>query len=398
MKSDLLTSLPIVPEEYDIACYEKVDYSKCNSLMHPIERRFINGLLRYYQPQNILELGLSRGGGTINLLNAIEDMPGANLTSIDKRDYYSYTDKSKFIPIAIDAKEFFPCYPASKWRLVTGKDTSEVMESFGEKFDFVVIDTAHNHPIESFNFLCILPYLRDGAVVVMHDISASVFNNGYCVAPRTLMCSVVAEKLLPRLEYDFLRHFSRDGSSNILVRNIVAMQIIPDTRKYISNVFQALMLPWETYPADDIENVRTLLSKHYTPEQMDDFGKAMEINSAWHVSGKRTFDIARPRNTWTKWDGRPVIFYGAGSKMREILHCLRAIDVPFNFPIWDQYAEKIGDIDGHKVTKPDLETRVPYGHAAVITIADRAAARPVRERLESIGYIVFNGTEDFAAV
>jgi hypothetical protein len=72
--------------------------------------------------------------------------------------------------------------------------------------------------------------------------------------------------------------------------------------------------------------------------------------------------------------------------------------VPFNFPIWDQNAEKIGDIDGHKVTKPDLETRVPYGHAAVITIADRAVARPVRDKLESIGYIVFNGTEDFAAV
>jgi predicted O-methyltransferase YrrM len=388
VKSDLLTSLPIVPEDYDIARYEKMDYSKCHSEMLPIERRFVNGLLRYYQPKNILEVGVSRGGGTVNLLNAIEDMPDANLTSIDKLDYF-YADKS--IPVAVDVKEVFPCYPAGKWRLVTGKDPSEVMESFGKVFDFVVIDTAHTHPIESFNFLCVLPYLKDGAVVIMHDISMFIFYNGRFLAPRTLMCSVVAEKLLPRHEYDFLYGYGPT------VRNIVALQIIPDTRKYIGNVFQALMLPWETYSADDTENVRKHLSKHYTSEQMDDFDKAMRINAAWIASGKRTFDIAHLRSAWMKWNGRPVIFYGAGSKMGEILSYLRAIDVPFNFPIWDQHADKIGEIDGHKVTKPDLETHVPYGHVAVITIKTESAARSVREKLENIGYIVFNGTEDFAA-
>jgi predicted O-methyltransferase YrrM len=390
MKSDILTSLPIVPEEYDVVRYEKVDYSKCRSEMHSIERRFVNGLLRYYEPENVLEVGVSRGGGTVNLLNAIEDMPGVTLTSIDRVDYW-HGDKS--VPVAADAKEAFPDCPTDKWKLIIGKDPSEVMESLGKKFDFAVIDTDHGHPIESLNFLCILPYLKDGSIVLLHDVSFFVSQNRVCtLAPRTLMCSVVGEKLLPETEYVFKYPHSEP------VHNIIAIQITSDTRKYIGNVFQAMMLPWETYPADDIENVRNHLSKHYTSQQMNDFGKAARINSVWHASDKKTFNITRFRNAWMKWAGRPVVFYGAGSKMKKILCPLRVIDVPFDFPIWDQNAEKIGEIEGHKVTKPDFETHVPYGHVAVITIADKDIAHSVREKLESIGYIVFHGTEDFAAV
>jgi cellulose biosynthesis protein BcsQ len=44
-----------------------------------------------------------------------------------------------------------------KWELIRGKDPSEVMESIGKKFDFAVIDTAHLHPVETLNFLCVLP-------------------------------------------------------------------------------------------------------------------------------------------------------------------------------------------------------------------------------------------------
>jgi predicted O-methyltransferase YrrM len=390
VKSDLLTSLPIVPEEYDVAHHEKVDHAKYHSEMLPIERRFVNGLLRYYQPENVLEVGVARGGGTVNLLNAMDDMHGATLTSIDRVDYW-YGDG--ITRVAACVKDAFQDYPVNKWKLLTGKDPSEVMESLEKIFDFAVIDTAHGHPIESLNFLCILPYLKDGAIVLLHDISLFVAKDGNCsLAPRTLMCSVVAEKLSPRSEYVFTH------SRSETVRNIVALQITPDTRKYVGNIFQALMLPWEIYPADDIENVRKHLSKHYAREQMDDFDKAAGLNVTWIASGKRTFSITCLRNAWTKWAGRPVVFYGAGTKMKDILRYLKTIEVPFDFPIWDQNAEKIGEIDGHKVTKPDLETSAPYGHVAVITIADKAVAYSVREKFERLGYIVFHGTEDFAAV
>ena len=47
------------------------------------ERRFVNGLIRYFKPKNILEIGVNIGEGSATILNAAKDY-GAKLTSIDK--------------------------------------------------------------------------------------------------------------------------------------------------------------------------------------------------------------------------------------------------------------------------------------------------------------------------
>jgi hypothetical protein len=390
MKSDLISALPIVPEKYEVSHYDEIDYQELHSEMAIIERKFINGLIRWYQPRNILEIGVCAGGGSVNILNAIRDMPDSSLTSIDCVDFY-WHDRSR--PVGFDVWTAFPGGPFNEWNLIMGKDLSEVIEGLGKTFDFVVIDSSHQHPIETINFLCALPYLKDGSIVVLQDTTLYAINDMlWGFAPRILMCSVAAEKLLPREGYTF-----REDDDPL--HNIVAFQVTADTRKYIGNLFQALMLPWETNMLHSgyFKSVRSLLDKHYSAEQMEAFDRGTEMNSVWFTSGKLTFSSERAYilHTFTKLKNRKVIFYGAGKNMCSLLKLLQTAKVPFDFPIWDINADKIGQIYGAEITKPDFITCASASSPVVITISNHKIASSVAERLEELGYEVYYSLLDY---
>ena len=383
MKITRLNELAIKPESYEVARYEKADWHTVFSQMSPTERRFINGLLRYYKPERVLEIGVSRGGGTVNILNAISDMPNTQLYSVDvlTADW-----------CGIEAKTRFPDISDSKWRLITGKDTSELISELAEngKFDFAVIDSMHLHPVESLNFLSILPYLSDGAIVVLHDISVFAFpkENGTNLASRILFSSIVGEKLSPVYGDEV------DKNSLPGVINIVAIQISSDTRKYVSNIFDGLLHPWEYFPYQYLDSVRGLLMKHYSTGDIAKFDKAREQSGVWLLSGKRTFSGEKLRKMWAEKFSVPTVFYGAGYYMRNYLKRLSELDIPFDAQIWDMNAENIGKISGYQVLVPDFETAVKDS-IAVITIKDNAIAREVRTKLEPLGYTVYHGIDKY---
>jgi len=267
MKKDILSALPIIPEEYDVEHLKKIDFSAVHSEMFHIERLFINGLIRHYQPKNILEVGVAFGGGTVNILNAISDIPESTLVSIDRFRYH-YRDKD--VLIGADVEIYRDVLPADKWQLITGKDPSEVMGSLGRRFDFVVMDTTHVLPGEVLTFLCIFPYLNDGAIVVIHDISAFLNDNwANRTAPRILFSALAGKKLLPK---------SKTKMNKYYANNIGAVQINSDTRNYISNVFQALTLPWGYYPEEEVRNTRLFISKHYDSYMQTNFEEAVNWN------------------------------------------------------------------------------------------------------------------------
>jgi len=58
------------------------------------EQEFFHGLIRVIKPKKIVEIGAFRGGSTAIILNAIKDMNGSKLYSIDKM-VYCYKDSSK---------------------------------------------------------------------------------------------------------------------------------------------------------------------------------------------------------------------------------------------------------------------------------------------------------------
>ncbi len=64
------------------------------SEMSKNERYFLNGIIRALKPRKILEVGVSSGGGSAIILNAISDIDGAKLYSVDYAEKaYKYPDK-----------------------------------------------------------------------------------------------------------------------------------------------------------------------------------------------------------------------------------------------------------------------------------------------------------------
>ena len=199
MKTTKISKLSFLPEEYGKKIYEKIDWSVIDSEMTDGQRRFINGLVQYYKPNKVLELGVSAGGGTTVLLNSVESYGGI-LYSIDSaKQFYRNPD----LPVGYCALEKYSDLLNRKWHLFVGQDPADVMDTIDEKFDFCVIDTYHHHPVEILNFIAILPWLNDGAVVVMHDTAAFEWRTKSTflrmLAPRLLLSVVCAEKYIPDL-------------------------------------------------------------------------------------------------------------------------------------------------------------------------------------------------------
>lgn len=236
----------------------QIDPQVCElSEMHFVERAFVTGLILEHKPEKILEVGVAAGGGAVVILNALSGADTAVLHSVDLFEYY-YRDKSKRSGWMV---ETYAPQHLRKWKPYLGKDTLEVMGEIGE-VDFLILDTAHIHPVETLNFLCVLPYLKNEAIVVIHDINLPLSLSGYkthSYACRLLFDNVVAKKITPTQQYPNCP-------------NIGAFQISEDTRKYVDNLFSTLLYPWgrlyskpwtELIPAQFIEKYPLFFSKHY---------------------------------------------------------------------------------------------------------------------------------------
>ena len=128
------------------------------------ERCFLNGIIRQTKPKKVLELGVSAGGSSALILNAIKDTD-ARLYSIDYNEKW-YRDESKPTGYIIDE-----CFSQlkDKWQLFTGGTAARFMEQVGGDIDICLIDTVHANPGEFLDFLIVLPYLKKNAVLVLHD-------------------------------------------------------------------------------------------------------------------------------------------------------------------------------------------------------------------------------------
>ena len=56
-----------------------------------------------------------------------------------------------------------------KWTLYTGGITSQFIETIGYGIDLVFIDIKHVTPGEMLDWLMVLPFLKNEAIVIFHD-------------------------------------------------------------------------------------------------------------------------------------------------------------------------------------------------------------------------------------
>ena len=242
---------------------------------------FINGLIRKFKPKKCLEVGVARGGSSIIILNAIKDISDSILISIDLNTKL-FIDKTKETGYAV--KQFFPEL-TNKWKLYTGDQPHKFLEKINMKFDFLFLDTSHYTPGEIINIIEILPFLNEGAIVVLHDIiwhldgTENFREVKFTPTQIYLMSSLYGQKIYINSELTG-------------VENIGCVKLYPNQEEHYKDYFLLLMSFWEDIPNDNqINDLRNFIKKYYVKDIfLKIFDTAVEKNKKYINNFKTTLN------------------------------------------------------------------------------------------------------------
>ena len=264
-RNKILPRLPAYPSEPEMSKFESA---------------FLCGALKTFRPKKILEVGVAGGGSTAIILQTLEDIGEVyEMHSVDLSPNFWRDERLSTGFLGTFAKEKFFGTLNGTHKFHFGKILPQIIDEIGGGVDFVILDTTHNLPGEVLDFLTVLPYLTDDALVVLHDVSFhqfSQYKSGF--ATGVLFGAVTADKFL---------NFQGD---NELFRypNIAAFKINEQTADNIENVFIALTLNWSYFTVDQIVLYREHYRRFYADALVDIFQEAVDMNAYSYWSAKKT--------------------------------------------------------------------------------------------------------------
>jgi predicted O-methyltransferase YrrM len=222
------------------------------------DRAFLNGIIRRAQPKTIVEIGLSAGGSTSVILNAIRDMEDSKLYSFDYntnwyRDQNSGQDKGRKSGFLV--AQIVPEL-TSKWKLCTGGVPCKYFDVLpADGVDVCFIDTAHISPGEHLNILEILPFMKKNGIIIYHDTSYHTlrFEIGTtnCVSINTLSGKRIILK----------------SENTAGLPNIGAIILDENVDNVLYPLFSNISLPWYyKISTEDFHEMYKHFSKYYSNE------------------------------------------------------------------------------------------------------------------------------------
>ena len=240
------------------------------------EISFLKTFIKKYNPKKIVEAGVSAGGNTVNLLRWKDD--DAKLFSIDVSTqwYRDSTKLSGFMADEIDDND--------NWKIFRGYDYTDVCEEIGGDIDCIVIDTNHVMPGEFLTFIAALPYLKDGCIVILHDIhlNMSYFsNNCFNNYQRSEYCTGLLFGGVSSNKKWILK-------SNL--PNIGAFVVDKSTRNNIKDIFHILCTTWFYFPRDlNMLDYLTYVEKNYPSDCFNLFNTCLKLQLKYINHGLKKF-------------------------------------------------------------------------------------------------------------
>lgn len=227
-------------------------FNDANWILSKKQVYFMNGLIRKIKPKSCLEIGVAEGGSSILILNAIKDFDNSSLVSLDLNTYY-FRDNS--LKTGHRVNTYFPEL-AGKWSLYTGDLPNVFLDKLNKNFDFVFIDSAHESPGEILNIIEVLPFLKENAIVVLHDIfwhfirtkSKPTREIKFTPAPIYLMSTLYGDKLLVNNEFE----------------SMGAVFLYENQKEHYLDYFLLLNGFWEYMPSEkQIRDLTLFIKKYY---------------------------------------------------------------------------------------------------------------------------------------
>lgn len=175
-------------------------------------------------------------------------------------------------------------------------------------------------PGEVLDFLACLPKLKDGAIVVLHDIIMNHFHAPESFATKILLSSVVGEKIICNSNENLYKY-----------PNIGAFRITRDTRKYIENVLLTLTVTWRSIPDSNQINIyRKCFERYYGREMCEEFNRAVRMNMDSFGKQKAIFSeglYAVCELLKVIKDKKNVYIYGCGNYGKKLYNILTKVGI-----------------------------------------------------------------------
>jgi predicted O-methyltransferase YrrM len=250
-------------DKYEIKIYNEINNNNlwlC-SRMCGNKREFLNGVVRKFKPKKILEIGVAEGGSSIIILNAIKDIKNSHLFSIDlsKSDMIGFCVKNIFKKLS------------NKWSLFTGNIPIKFMKEVGNNIEMVFIDSGHYEPGEILDFLIVLPFLKEEAIVIFHDIGNQITKAG----PKGSRRNWAPYKI-----FNIIRGTKFYPSGNqILTKDIGAIKLYKNQFDYIHDYFRTLGGQWDFFPEEEhIDLMRKFIKNYYDNDCSIMFEETVNFN------------------------------------------------------------------------------------------------------------------------
>jgi predicted O-methyltransferase YrrM len=275
---------------------------------------FLKHFITTYHPKKIVEVGIASGGNTVNLLKWKDE--DAKLFSVDISKYM-YKDKSRLSGyMAIDLG------PNENWKLYGGYDYLDVHKEIGNDIDCIIIDTTHIMPGECLTFLAALPQLKEGCIVILHDIH---FN---CMRLKGVRYSNIdTVKFSSGILFSSVRSNMKWTLSIDSISNIGAFVVDSSTKEHIKDLFHALCTSWYKFPFEvNFSEYKQFIEENYSKDCSNLFNKCVDLHAnLFDVHGHKTSESARI----------DIINKNNADNEVEILYSSNNVDV--EFPGWFEY-------------------------------------------------------------
>jgi predicted O-methyltransferase YrrM len=275
-EKNMITEIYLDKYETDIYnnIKDKIIGFPCNQ-MWGNQREFLNGVVRRFRPKKIVEIGVAEGCASSIILNAIQDLNNSHLYSIDLNDNNS---------VGKCVKSLFPNF-LSKWTLYKGNIAAKFMKDIGNDIDMVFIDSAHFEPGEILDFIMVLPFLSEEAIIVIHDIAnqitATIYNQAWVGkrnewAPYIIFNSIRGKIYLP-------------SGNKLLTHNIGAKKLYINQKQYFHDYFRVLGGQWQYFPKENyIQEMYEYFKEYYDSDCLNIFNEAVNFNRIFVKDNPKT--------------------------------------------------------------------------------------------------------------
>ena len=348
--------------------------------MNEFQHAFVAGLFKKYKPRKILEIGIAAGGTTC-FLHECKKKYGYKLEifSVDKFENYYRVPSKKTGHLL---KEMVMCDGYEDileyQHLLIGKSIPFYIEEIGNNVDFLIIDTTHALPGELLDFFVCLPYLKEGAIVVLHDTVCNILENSNSFATKILFDVVKAKKIV---------NFNVDEEKYTGLPNIMAFEITEDTKVNAKDVLSALTLNWQ-YGLEDDEKLKyaQLISKNYGDSFRNLFFGIATVNIRnLYLNQISNYFDSTLIDRWIELKS-PVLIYGNGMWASKFLTIAKTEDLEISGMIVsdniDMEKEMNRELPIYKISDvPDN-----YKDNKIIYALDKKYKKQIERYVKSLGF------------